>query len=338
MQNIYRKIRFGFHIAKYLTFRKIINLGSLALSYFLSIFKIERQQHCMPFFLSVEVSNFCNLHCPECPVGIRKTTKTDAKTVDFELFKKLIDEVKPTLQHLILYFQGEPLLNKQLPDLISYAHEAKIFTSTSTNAQLLNKYNAKLLVMSGLDKLIISMDGSTQETYQQYRIGGRLDKVVEGINQIVFWKNELKSITPMVEIQFLVLKTNEHQMDEMRRLAKKLKADRMSFKTAQLYDFENGNPLLTSKKRYARYKKAKNGKYIIKGKQANRCLRLWSGGVVNAHGEVLPCCFDKESKYSFGNISESGYSACRKNEKASGFRESILQNRKQFEICRNCTN
>lgn len=337
MQNILWKIRFGFHIAKYFTFRKIVNLSSLALSYSLSIFKIEYHKKSLPFFLSVEVSNFCNLHCPECPVGIRKISKVDAKTVDANVYQKLIDELKPTLQHLILYFQGEPLLNKQLPELINYAHRANIFTSTSTNAQFLTKDNAKLLVLSGLDKLIISIDGSTQETYEKYRIGGRLDKAIDGIKHIVFWKNELKSLTPMVEIQFLVLKTNEHQMDEMRRLAKSLKANRMSFKTAQLYDFENGNALMTSKKRYSRYKKNHDGKYVMKGKQPNRCLRLWSGGVVNAHGEVLPCCFDKESNYSFGNVSKSGYSACRHNEKASGFRESILQNRKQFEICRNCT-
>jgi len=291
----------------------------------------------MPFFLSVEVANYCNLQCPECPVGTKKNTKLIAKVIDYELYIKLINEMKPTLQHLILYFQGEPLLNKQLPDFIQYAHKARIFTSTSTNAQFLTKDNAKLLVLSGLDKIIISVDGSTQETYQKYRIGGRLDKAIDGIKHLVFWKNELKSITPMVEIQFLVLKTNEHQMDEMRLLAKRLKANRMSFKTAQLYDFENGNALMTSKTRYSRYKKNQIGKYVLKGKQPNRCLRLWSGGVVNAHGEVLPCCFDKESNYSFGNVSAS-YSACRNNEKASEFRKSILQNRKQFEICRNCTN
>ncbi len=337
MRNIFWKIRFSFHIANYLTIRKMVNLSVLAFSYLLSFLKIERYKRCMPFFLSVEVANYCNLKCPECPVGTKKNTKIIAKTIDYELYIKLINEMKPTLLHLILYFQGEPLLNKQLPELIQYAHQARIFTSTSTNAQFVTKDNAKLLVLSGLDKIIISVDGSTQETYQKYRIGGRLDKAIDGIKQLIFWKNELKSITPMVEIQFLVLKTNEHQMAEMRLLAKSLKANRMSFKTAQLYDFENGNALMPSKKRYSRYKKNHNGKYVLKGKQPNRCLRLWSGGVVNAHGEVLPCCFDKESNNSFGNVSSASYSACRHNEKASGFRESILQNRKQYEICRNCT-
>ena len=337
MRNIYRKIRFGIHIAKYLTFRKIVNLVYLALSYLLSMFKIERHQLCMPFFLSVEVANFCNLQCPECTVGINKNLIIKKKTIDSIVYKKIIDELKPTLQHLLLYFQGEPLLNEQLPMLIDYAHRAKIFTSTSTNGQFLTKDNAKFLVLSGLDKIIISIDGTTQKTYEKYRISGSLDKAIEGIKHIVFWKEELKSITPLIEIQFLVLKSNEHQMDEMRQLAKSLKSERLSFKTAQLFDYEEGNELMTSKKRFSRYKKMKNGKFRIKDKQPNRCMRLWTGGVINSHGEVLPCCFDKMSEFSFGNIAESCYSSCLHSKKASGFRENILRNRKQFEICRNCT-
>jgi radical SAM protein with 4Fe4S-binding SPASM domain len=291
----------------------------------------------MPFFLSVEVTNYCNLHCPECPVGIRKILITEKATFNVLMFKKLIDELKPTLQHLILYFQGEPMLNSQLNEFIQYAHNAKIYTSTSTNGQFITKNNAKNLVESGLDKLIVSIDGTTQEIYELYRVGGSLEKALEGIKEIIHWRNELKSLTPLVEIQFLVLKTNEHQMNEMKQLSKSLCVDRLRFKTAQLFDFENGNALMPAKDKYSRYRKGTEGKYFIKGKQSNHCLRLWSGVVVTVLGDVLPCCFDKASEHSFGNIREQSFSACWNSKKASGFRDKILQNRKQFEICRNCT-
>ncbi|HET7734050.1 MAG TPA: radical SAM protein, partial [Paludibacter sp.] len=199
-----------------------------------------------PSFISVETSNYCNLHCPECPVGRSQTPKTGHAYFDLTLYKKLIDEQKSTLLHVILYFQGEPLLNKQLAEFIQYAHDAKIYTSTSTNGQLLNKKNAKDIVLSGLDKLIVSVDGSTQETYESYRVGGKLQKTLDGIKELVYWKNELKSVTPLLEIQFIVFKTNEHQLAEMKKLAKSLHADRLTFKTAQLYDFENGNMRLTT--------------------------------------------------------------------------------------------
>ncbi len=336
MNKLFWKIRYIFNITSYLSFNKALNLFRLLFSYIFSIGNLQKHQKCMPFFLSVEVSNYCNLHCPECPVGIRKIAKTEKASFDFSLYKNLIDELKPTLQQIILYFQGEPMLNKQLPQLIEYAHKAKIFTSTSTNGQFLNKEYARLIVISGLDKLIISVDGTTQEVYETYRVGGNLEKTLDGIRHIVFWKNELNSLTPLVEIQFLVLKTNEHQMAEMKQLAKTLKVDRLTFKTAQLYDFEIGNNLLPTKNKYSRYKKMKDGKYVIKGSQSNYCGRLWSGAVVNVHGDVLPCCFDKASEHSFGNIHEYSFSACWQSKKAFDFREKVLENRKQFEMCRNC--
>lgn len=337
MHQVFSVTRVFFNLANYFSFARFINWCRLMFSYVFLAGERQIHQKCMPFFLSVEVSNFCNLHCPECPVGIRKVAKSEKKTFEFIIYKKLIDELKPTLQHVILYFQGEPMLNNRLPELIECAHKAKIYTSTSTNGQFLFKNNARQLVLSGLDKLIISVDGSTQETYESYRVGGNLEKTIEGIKQIIYWKKELKSVTPFIEMQFLVLKTNEHQMVNMQKLAKTLKVDKLTFKTAQFYDFENGNVLMPSTKRYSRYKKEKDGKFRIKGNQPNRCWRLWSGAVVNVQGDVLPCCFDKSSEYSFGNINNNSFDECWHSQKASDFRAKILQNRKQFEICRNCT-
>jgi len=332
------KVKRFSNLIGYLSAGKIINWVKLQISYRLSFFGWQRLRNLSPSFISVEASNYCNLHCPECPVGIQKKQKSDKTTFDIDLYKKLVDELKPTLQHIILYFQGEPFLHRQLNELISYAHEARIYTSTSTNGQFINEETAEKIVLSGLDKLIISLDGITQEAYQSYRIGGDLQKTLRGIEELVKWKQRLKSATPLLEIQFLVLKTNEHQIKEVKKIGKKLGVDRVRLKSAQLYDFKDGNALMTSKNKHSRYKKNKVGKYEIKGSQSNRCWRLWSGAVVNTKGDILPCCFDKESEYSFGNISTSeSFYSCWHNEKASDFRGKILQNRKQFEICRNCT-
>lgn len=324
-------------VVKYLTVRRFSNLLKLFVSYLFSTTGIQKRVGLFPFFIAVETSNYCNLHCPECPVGMRADSKIKPAYFNLEVFKKLIDEQKQTLLHVILYFQGEPFLNNQLSEFIEYAHNANIYTSTSTNGQFLNKKNAKDVVLSGLDRLIVSIDGATQEIYESYRVGGKLHKVLDGVTEVVYWKNELKSSTPLLEIQFIVFRTNEHQLFEMKKLAKSLGADRLTFKTAQLYDFENGNKFLTTIQKYSRYKLRRDGKYHIKGNQPNHCWRLWSGAVINANGEVLPCCFDKASDFSFGNINEKPFANIWHNKKASGFRGSILQNRKQYEICRNCT-
>jgi len=338
MKRLLDKLQRFLIFTHYLSIRKIVNFSKLMLSYLVSSTRLHNILNIYPLFISVEVTDFCNLHCPECPVGNGSIIKNDKSSFNFSLFSKLIDELKPKLQHVILYFQGEPFLNNQLIEFIQYTHDAGIYTSTSTNGQFLNRINAQEIVLSGLDKMIISIDGSTQQVYETYRVGGSLQKALDGIKLLVEWKKTLKSVTPLIEIQFLVLKTNEHQMKEMKQLTKLLEADRLTFKSAQLYDFENGNKLLTSIDRYARYKSTTDGKFVIKRDPSNNCWRVWSGGVINVHGEVLPCCFDKSSEHSFGNICKNSFLNCWQSNKASEFRGRIIKNRKQIDMCRNCTN
>lgn len=113
----------------------------------------------------------------------------------------------------------------------------------------------KKTVESGLDRLIISIDGTTQDVYENYRVGGQLSKVIEGTKNIVKWKKELQSKTPHIIFQFLVVKPNEHQVEDVKKLGKELGVDEVRFKTAQVYDYENGNDLIPENMKYSRYKK-----------------------------------------------------------------------------------
>ena len=331
------KIYFLYRILRTaLTPAKIYNAVRSELSYRLSKMGVLTSWKISPLFASIEPVNICNLHCPECPVGMRDTT-VKATHITPELTKKLIDELAPTLMHAILYFQGEPLISKNFTEMVRYARSKNILTSTSTNGQLLNDALARDIVESGLDKLIVSIDGATQETYEAYRVGGKLEKVTRAVELINKWKKELNRPSPFVEIQFIVFKTNEHELDEMKALSKKLGADKLSFKTAQLYDFEDGNPLLTSIEKYARYELRDDGKYHIKSKLHNHCRRLWQGSVLSSRGDLLPCCFDKDSEFAFGNLNNDSFADIHHSEQAQKFRRAILDNRKQFEMCRNCT-
>src|SRR4030095_17172206 len=149
--------------------------------------------------------------------------------------------------------------------MVKYAHDKGIYTATSTNAHYLTDEKARKTVESGLDRLIISIDGTTKDVYQQYRVGGKLDKVLEGARNIVKWKKALNSKTPFVFFQFLVVKPNEHQIDDIKLLAKEIGVDQGRFKTAQIYDYENDpNNLLTTIDKYSRYRHNKSGKMEIK--------------------------------------------------------------------------
>ena len=164
-------------------------------------------------------------------------------------FYKVIDELAPDLSYLLFYFQGEPYLHPHFTDLVKYASDKGIYTATSTNAHFLNDKNARSTVESGLDRLIISIDGTTQESYESYRIGGKLEKVIAGTRNILKWKEELKSKTPHVIFQFLVVKPNEHQIAEVEQLGNVLSVLEVRFKTAQIYEYKSGSPLISTSHR-----------------------------------------------------------------------------------------
>ena len=191
---------------------------------------------------------------------------------------------------------------------------------------------------SGLDRLIISIDGTTQDVYKQYRRGGNINKVIEGAKNIVKWKKELKSKTPFVFFQFLVVKPNEHQVEDIKALAKEVGVDEVRFKTAQVYDYENDpNQLIPVNEKFSRYKKKADGTYIAKNKLANSCWKLWHANVITWDGLVVPCCFDKDAMHRLGNLKNQSF-------KRSGimiitrqFRRELMTSRKNIDICANCS-
>ena len=322
---------------KKLTLKKFINSVKVYASYFFSITVKYPKRFGYPISISVEPTATCNLHCPECPSGNGELTRFKGN-IDFLLYKKIIDEAAPYLLNLILYFQGEPFLNKEIFKLIEYASvKKKIYTIISTNGHFLDDETSKKIIRSGLDKIIISLDGTTPETYEKYRKNGQFETVISGIKSIVSQKEKLKSKTPVIVIQFLVFKFNEHQIRDIKELSRELKVDKLELKTAQIYDFEKDKELIPSIEKYSRYRKNTNGNYEIKSKLKNRCRRLWEASVITNTGEVLPCCFDKDAKYSGGNINLFNFKATNNNEKTVNFRKNLLKNRKQIDICRNCT-
>lgn len=248
-----------------------------------------------------------------------------------------MDEIGERLWYLIFYFQGEPYLNPSFLDLVKYASSKGIYTATSTNAHYLNDANAKRTIESGLDRLIISIDGTTQEVYEQYRIGGKLEKVLEGARNIIKWKKELKSSTPHVIFQFLVVKPNEHQIPELIKLAEEIGADEVGLKTAQVYDYEHGNALIPENSKYSRYYKKADGTYGIKNQLLNHCWKMWHSCVITWDGAVVPCCFDKDADFKMGNLQQDSFEKVWSSDSYHSFRSSVLRSRDEIEMCRNCT-
>src|SRR2546421_3005342 len=319
-----------------LTGPRIWNGLKVLSSYYLSKWTRKSIQWGKPISISVEPTTSCNLRCPECPSGLRAFTRSTGM-LEKNFFRDTIDQLSKDLCYLTFYFQGEPYLNPGFLEMVSYASSRKIYTATSTNAHYLNEENARGTIESGLDRLIISIDGTTQEVYQQYRVGGKLDKVLQGAKNIVRLKKELKSETPFVIFQFLVVKPNEHQMAEVRELAKEIGVDEVWFKTAQVYDYERDpNQLIPRNEQYSRYKKV-NGNYQLKNSLDNHCWRLWHSPVITWDGLVVPCCFDKDAKHRLGDLKEKSFEEIWNDKAYAEFRKQLNRGRKHIDICSNCS-
>ena len=320
-----------------LTVRRFINGSKVLGSFYISRLLSRPVQWGYPVSISFEPTTSCNLRCPECPSGLRQFSRPTGMLQN-DFFKRTIDEIHKELLYLIFYFQGEPYLNPDFLEMVKYASDKKIYTATSTNAHYLTEEVAKRTVESGLDRLIISIDGTTQEVYQQYRVGGNLEKVLEGAKNIMKWKKELKSKTPFVFFQFLVVKPNEHQIEDIKRLAKEVGVDEVRFKTAQVYKYETDpNNLIPSIDKYSRYKKNTDGLYTAKNKLANRCWKMQHANVITWDGLVVPCCFDKDATHQLGNLKTQSFKEIWHNANYKQFRNELMKGRKNIDICANCS-
>jgi radical SAM protein with 4Fe4S-binding SPASM domain len=333
---INRSVNDGLNFISKFTLRRFLNAAGVLLSYYLTRFTGRMYHHGLPVAISVEPTTSCNLRCPECPSGLRSFTRP-VGMLDEELYHKVITELAPTTWYLILYFQGEPYLHPRFFELVQYASQKNIYTATSTNGHYLTSENAEKTVRSGLDRLIISIDGVTQETYESYRIGGKLDKVIAGTKNIIEAKKKLKSRTPHVIFQFLVVRHNEHQTTDVKRLAAELGVDEVGFKTAQIYDYKNGNELIPDDDRYSRYKKMDDGTYALKNTFENHCWKLWHSSVITWDGSVVPCCFDKDAWHKMGSLKDHTFTWIWNNPQYREFRKSVVRSRSENEMCRNCT-
>ena len=328
--------RDSLNIVSKLTPIRLWNLLLVQLSYHLTNLLKKPVLWGKPFSVSIEPTTSCNLRCPECPSGLRQFSRNTGM-LTFDLYKKIVNEIGNRLMYMILYFQGEPYLNPSFFDIVKDAKKRRIYTATSTNAHFLNDENARKTVESGLDRIIVSLDGIGQETYASYRVGGRYQRVLDGIENLVKWKKELNSKTPHIILQFIVFRTNEHQVDEVKALSKKLGVDELQLKTAQVYEYKNGNPLIPTIDKYSRYRQKTDGTWEIKNDFKNKCYRMSVSCVITWDGLVVPCCFDKDAVYQMGDLKNNSFEEGWKSEPYKAFRTKVITNRKSIDICTNCT-
>jgi len=321
---------------KLLSFKKICNIIQIETSRILSFLLKRPFVWGVPYIISVEPCSQCNLKCPECPTG-EGIIKRENLNFNLQVYQRLLDSIKPTTLHLLLYFQGEPLLNDDIYRMINYAKERGLYVVISTNGQKLDKDNARQITESGLDRIIISVDGMDQETYKTYRVNGDIGKVLNGTKYLSNFRKEMKISKPEIVFQFLIFRHNEDQVRSFRQFGKKNGADKIWIKTAQVINPGRASEVIPANIEFSRYLLDGDNKLKIKSELKNRCTRLWRTCVITTDGDIIPCCFDKEAKYIMGSVKDETLSDIWKNEKYNQFRKKILSQRREIDICNNCS-
>lgn len=315
-----------------ITFRKAMNYLLLQWSYHLSKLTKNISHKGKPAFISIEPTTICNLRCPQCFTTDAKFTRPKGK-MDVETFEAIINQASPNAFYLNLYFQGEPFLNENLSRFINKARQSGFYVAVSTNAHYLSQDNINKIIDAGLDRLIVSLDGTDAETYKQYRQGGNFDTVVKGIRLLAEMKR--KKHNPFIELQFLLHRKNESQQKQIKAFGKQLGVDKVIIKSFQLINADGASEWLPRKR--SRYNINQDGSATIKSKLPNHCFRMWNSCVITWDGAVVPCCFDKNADHAMGNIRRNELYAIWENAAYNNFREKVFTARKNIDICRNCT-
>lgn len=282
-----------------------------------------------PVVLMVEPASYCDMTCPMCPVVLNRTRRPPVR-LEFEVFEKLMEEIGRELALITFWNFGEPLLNPDLFRMIRWAKRDRIFCAVSSNLLSLEAGRTEELLESGLDYLIVSFDGASEETYEKFRGKGNFRPVVENLRRLLDRRSELGLNRPFVNLQFIVMKDNEHEIGAIRKFARDIGVDKLSLKKFT-YVSEETRDFLPGREDYVL------GKYK-QSAPMNFCSRPWTSTVLSADGEIVPCCGDLDFRHRFGNLSDPdlNFADIWNGEKYRAFRARIARDINSIETCRSC--
>jgi MoaA/NifB/PqqE/SkfB family radical SAM enzyme len=248
-----------------------------------------------PYQYFIDIINICNLRCPQCPNG-QGILGRPPGLMTRDQYRQIIDEIAPYAYRVELYNWGEPLLHPEVVDFIRYARQRRIIVGISSNLHRLDARLSRELIESGLNRLLVSIDGVTQETYQKYRRGGNLELVLGNLHRFIELRKTFNRKEPFITWRFLVSRFNQGEIEAARKMARALGVNR--FVTSPLY-------LNTLESDSAReWIPSDPGHTVYGNALVNRwhCHDLWETLVVNWDGGVSPCCWIHRATHDLGNV------------------------------------
>ena len=288
-----------------------------------------------PLNVTIEPTNRCNLECPVCETGAGVLGRANG-SMSLDDFRRILDDVGAHTNTLMFYFMGEPMLNRHAYDMIRLAKSRGIpFVETCTNGDFVN---AEKLVESGLDRVSFQIGGMTQETHETYRVNGRLDRVMKNLQDTIRVRRERGS-SLQIEAGFILMKHNEHEVDDFKRTMAELGVDRTVVIDACVRTMEQGRAFLPSDQSHWIYDPLAFSRGELKPRALpnNSCPWLYYSLAIHVNGDVVPCCRDPKGLEVVGNIFDEPFDSIWNGPKFRDFRRRVQTEQASIEICRLCS-
>jgi len=286
----------------------------------------------IPSEIIMEPTNACNLRCPVCPTHF--AMKRERGFMDMELLKSAIDEFKDSSRkpQISFNFAGEPLLSKNLPEMIKYAKDKGHKTFVSTNTTLLSEEMAGKFILSGLDSIHVCLDGFNKKAHESYRMGSNFEEVKNNIENFVKKRKYLGRKNPSICLQVLLTSYSENQMDEMIEWGRDIGLDYINFKTISMGSYTNAE----MKEKYG-YLLPKSDKLKRKTSSIYKtiCRNPLRQALVYWNGDLGLCCVDFDNVLKLPNIKNNGFLKTYYSKKVIKLRK--LGFRKKTGLCKNCS-
>lgn len=268
----------------------------------------------LPHILHVGVTTLCNLQCPACPTGTEALGRP-GEHLDVEVYKRTLGELRDVLMLMLFWDWGEPLMHPRLPEMIAAASAAGIMTVISTNATVANsEHHIEKLVAAQPSVVIVCADGADQQTYEKYRVGGKLEKVLDTARRIDAARERLKLPYPLIEFRSLATRENEHQMPQLLQLAQDCGADLFSVKSLRPYDYRGSSvdaqlvPLNTDLSRYSYREHPDSTARLDNVRQGPlTCAKPHYSPTLNSNGSLVFCSYAGHEIEHFGDVSKRGF-------------------------------
>lgn len=288
-----------------------------------------------PVHVSIEPTNACNARCPVCETG-KGDMKRKSGFLDEHLYRAFIDEAAPTTAVLLYYFMGEPFMHRSSYDMIRYARDKGIYVETCTNGDFVDPEG---VIYSDINRISFQLGGMDQATHARYRVRTRLDKAIDNLERLVALKKKHPASNVEIEVGFIVMRHNEHQVDDFLDWAKKIGIDRASIIDPCARNMLEAHAYLPKDRKYWYYDEEAFERGVLKPKKLpdNECVWIWNSIQLNWDGTAVPCCRDPNGKFPLGNVFEKGLNAVFNGEAATGFRRRLLEKQGAISICKLCS-